>query len=322
MSLFLNQWDDNFTLDDNFAEYSDLFDESFFQNKNKYNNTSKFNGRLYSQINSKENIDFNEIEKFKKLNIDNIEKKRKFSILSEKNIPFTPCKKKRLNSIAANAQAVSKKDTHSVITPNGIMSFKITQPVNAGNFKNISEIAPNQNELYPNYLNSEIYFCCFKPEVIDRDGSFIESYFNNILNQYQTLKDLEFPVAEILNAKTAKEDGFFLVEKIPGSIDIAFDSKTKLEELNMMERDYLAQIKAAFEYAYHKDIGLDFKKNNVGIRYKGDKHPFGEVVLFDMMEKQTKFKLFLNGGVKSFAKDDKKQINQDIFNYLMPECVS
>jgi hypothetical protein len=220
-------------------------------------------------------------------------------------------KKQCMEKSAPKAVQVSQKTEHTV----GNVTFKIkSKPCHVGSNCYIYEIAPNQPRLFPTHANNQLYFKCFKPEIFAKDPSAFESYFENMIAQHRQLKDSKFPVVDILNAETAVNDGFLIVEKISESFKMTFDAVTKIEELSEYEKNLLDQVKAAFAFAYDNRIGLDYRKSNVGVKN-------GQVVLYDLMEKLAKIELFIENAVLSFSKNRYDECNLEIYDYLMPQNV-
>lgn len=319
-------------------DYSDIFGEV----SNKSINVSN---KTFRNIETKKDLSFNlKRVRSKSLTADNsVKDVFEVSLYSDESKVRPNAQKKKCitNEFANKLLEVSMKKNHTVMTSDGPVNFEIKSWKN-GTFLNISEIISDQ-QIYPSYSNNEIIFKCFQPGIIQSDSNQIESYFDNVIAQYNQLIELEnlrnellerrhneilddeelqkideqlaklnVPAyAKILNIETAKQDGFFIIEKISEAFEISFDSDTKIEELSDEDKKYLDQVKAGFKFAYDNGICLDYKKDNVGIRD-------GIVVLFDYMERKMKINLRINTCVQTFAKNSEKVPNQEIYDYLMP----
>jgi hypothetical protein len=235
--------------------------------------------------------------------------------------PPTPQKQRKLCPFATRIMEVAKKSEHTIQTKEGLVNFTLkAKPMGTGTYSNVYEIL-SEEPLFSKYRNDELVVKFFQPEVIARDNCSIEGYFDHTLKQYNELRAIGFPCAKIMNAETAKVDGFFIVKKIPNPFQIDFDPAAKIDELDEKTKNHLDQIKAGFEIAIKNNICVDYKKDNVGITYEEPNNPYGEVVLFDYREKKANLKLFIDLAVQSFSKNEQGVGSQAIYDYLMPEAV-
>lgn len=136
----------------------------------------------------------------------------------------------------------------------------------------------------PNFLdetdNSRLVVKIFKEDMILSSTSHtIDSYVRTSLRQYEELSDAKLPIVKIYNHKTAKDDGFLLVERVR-PLKMPWEIDTTREKLDDEHKELLEQIKFFFDFASKSlsTIPLDLNADNFGLNREG------RVVLLDFME--------------------------------------
>lgn len=308
---------------------SKLFKESL----SKSNSASSFNSPLKMANNSFVSSNVSPRKKTRPLvyNLNSSDYSNHINPLSSdfvvnKQPPQTPKKQRRLCPFATRIMEIAKRSEHTLQTKDGLVNFIIkAKPMGAGTYSNVYEIL-SEEPLYEKYCNDELVVKFFQPEVIARDNCSIEGYYDHMIKQYNELKTIGFPhCAEIMNAETAKDNGFIIMKKIPNPFQINFDPAAKIHKLDEKTINHLNQIKAAFETATRNGICVDYKKDNVGIVYKDTEStddPYGEIFLLDYREKKANLMLYIDLAVQSFSKNEQGECSQAIYDYLMPASVA
>jgi hypothetical protein len=219
-----------------------------------------------------------------------------FITQSPMSTPPTPCNRVRRNSLNEFAQKilqVAVQREFEFLTENGMVRFKIKHTcVGKGDYCEVFEIAEDQPQLFPLFKNNQILFKRYQKRLVEARGNSVGNFFNCSMGQYDQLEDLGYPIAQILNRRTAKEDGFFLVEKIPH----AFPSPINYDSCGEIEM-YLDQVALMFQIASDFNIPVDLKRQNVKI--KDD----GTVILIDFREEYNPLSILLENLIESFAED-------------------
>ncbi len=111
--------------------------------------------------------------------------------------------------------------------------------------------------------------------------SFLKGYLESSIQYYHTLKSLDLPVAEILNADTAATDHCIIQKRIANPINFS-DSKQ------------LIQVKAFFDAFCNKDVVMDLQPENF-------REENGVVYLIDFLEEEEEPAVRARTSLKAWA---------------------
>lgn len=215
------------------------------------------------------------------------------------NTPPTPCHRVRRNSLNEFSQKILQlavQREFEFLTEKGMVKFKIKRTcVGRGDYCEVFEIAEGQPQLFSSFKNNQILFKRYQKRLVECRGNSVSDFFNYSMDQYDQLEELGYPIAQILNRRTAKEDGFFLVEKIPH----AFPKPLHYGSCDEIEL-YLNQVACMFQVASDFNIPVDLKRQNVKI--KDD----GTVTLIDFREEHNPLSILLENLIESFAEDSEE----------------
>ena len=98
----------------------------------------------------------------------------------------------------------------------------------------------------------------------------LSEYMQNSIDNYNAVQRLRIPVATIYNLKTALEDRFFIVKKIPHAIDLS-------------RPDHIEQVSALFKKSFQNRVLIDLAFSNL----RADDN--GTVTLVDFVEQPFDF---------------------------------
>lgn len=180
-----------------------------------------------------------------------------------------------------------------------------------GDYCQAYRVAKSDGELVPGVSNDQLLIKSYHEQGKNHAGRELHAFINNSLSQYDQLKAIGFPVAEIYNRATVTTDNFFIVEYIPE----AFPEIANVKDIDFMDEELkscLDQLKTMFKMAQDHNIALDLRKINVRIKE-------GKVILIDLMEDPSdKWYMIVKKNLNSFADCRQKEPNPVIFNYLDP----
>lgn len=126
--------------------------------------------------------------------------------------------------------------------------------------------------------NSQILIKIFQKTLFETMGRQVENeLLSNSLRQYDELQQTDLPTCTIYNRRTARNDGYLIVEKLQ-PLTLPWNGQ---EPFNEKDRPLLEQVKNFFHYAFNSPstLPLDLQTSNFGI--KAD----GRLALLDFMER-------------------------------------
>ncbi len=203
---------------------------------------------------------------------------------SRPNLPSTDPISKKALAIASSLSIEANGSTHLLELLPGMK----------GHHSQLYRIC-SETPLVPGIPNENLYIKIFHEEAIQKHGRMIPTMMQNSLNQYQALQG-KLPTIQIYNASTAKNDGYFVVQKV-APLPTPWTNKKSLASEDMA---LLEQIQKFFEFSWNdpSTLPLDLQRYNLGI--DGEK-----VVLLDFMEHAEDelyaFRLIARSRIKSIA---------------------
>jgi hypothetical protein len=191
-----------------------------------------------------------------------------------------------------------------------------------GEYKQAFQVIDTQN-IFDHIQNEDIIVKTYHPLCVWKSSTKLEKFMKCAINHYELLNKLQLNVAEILNIETAMEDNFFLVKKIPYSVNLsswgpnAENKYKQFEELEKIDKVILEQAKHFFNVSIQNQTEIDLLPDN--LRYDGEEKlhlidlPDDKVVIHQLddlaVEIHQKIKQWANG-------------NSSIFDYLTQDFES
>lgn len=107
-------------------------------------------------------------------------------------------------------------------------------------------------------------------------------FIKNSLKNYGDIIALGLPVAELINSKTAENDGFFLQKKIPCAMDIK-------------NPEQVQQAQKFFSLSVEKSVAMDLQPQNLRVTHEN------QVVLIDFIEEKDSIDIFITKACRAWA---------------------
>jgi hypothetical protein len=250
---------------------------------------------------------------------------------------------------------VSKLDVPKVLNENGYIEkvkgilnsssiernsshFKL-EPFSQGEHVTVFTVRPNleaassssvESLLFNGVSNRDLLVKVYKPKKLREAFSDLVRYpieqYQKLVEDFGHLPEENRPYVEILNADTARNDGYIVQKKVipilEGSLKdrtsfLPWEKETKLEDLTPEHRQLLDQVKVLFHYSFlqHPAPGLDLLWQNLGT-YEGEE----TLRIFDYREDETQFCALASGYLDKLG--GSPSINDYILEGLEAACAA
>lgn len=180
----------------------------------------------------------------------------------------------------------------------GVVSLPLGKTLGEGAHTVVTELANPGTQLRDCHFLSQNIQDSDVVIKIPKDGPdvSIQEAMHNSLNQYRNLQERyshvppeERPIAEIYNADRAKEQGFYIQERVDLIGVAPWDRSTSIDDLSPQNRRVLGVVTDLFQRSFVEDTGkskpgVDLWFPNLGLR-RGN----GAPVLFDYRESDDAF---------------------------------